>query len=237
MIHCICHFHLVFLNIPATAATQCWPPGNYSLPSSTDGCPSREAHKWVTEFHYSEVATSNMDQTTTARDLHLNLLGGVWGNSIFLSFCTINTSDSQMCDTRWPVGQYCIFKTGNGCPASHFTTGSTEWSIASNSAIGGTSAISSTGSTATINFCCSVSGSVTTGISLPNTEPFYLVRYGRNGCQRVEGMTATMEELVWHAPPQPTNNLNTPIHFSAGTYNLTLPLCYYTPKGLCGLVL
>lgn len=229
------------MNIPATAAAQCWPSGNYSLPSSTDGCPSTETHSWVAGFHYSEVDVKsfrNNTRTTTARDLHL--LGGVWDASVFLSFCTRSTLDSQLCDTstKWPVGQYCIFSTGNECPDNHFQRGSTEWAILPNSTrFGGTSAISSTDDTATVNFCCSVNGSVTTEISLPNTDAFYLMPSSGNVCQRVKGMEATMEALVWQASEQPRNNLSTPVLLESsqpvGTYKFTLPLCYYTSKGVC----
>ena len=105
-----------------------WPDGDYALPMSIYGCPELGSSDW--KYGYMNISFSHkVDLYERKLGLvgwnhsFLMLLGPYGPYSYQLNFCTKssggeNSSDSDA--TRWPAGQYSIYKTNNRCPTGEF---------------------------------------------------------------------------------------------------------------------
>nr|XP_034306860.1 uncharacterized protein LOC105323535 [Crassostrea gigas] len=204
----------------ASSSAVGWPSGTYSMITPKAGCPSG----WKLGWRYQDNEdTGNINSMTSNH--HFN---GFFFDDTIHYYCS-KTSYSG--SGSWPRGNYCIMRYGSSCP-SGFSSGSIYWDDEDSynmNGKGGYVPSGTYGSNTRINYCCRSDGSASSYISLPTTDPFYLMRYTSSICQRVSGMTVREEIITTDDEDTSNNNSVSGSHPKVtGTSNHRLYYCYYS---------
>nr|XP_011455971.2 uncharacterized protein LOC105348311 [Crassostrea gigas] len=211
---------LVTLLSLCVGLSEAWPSGTYSMVAPRTGCPSGFKVGW--RYQDNEDAGTQNRITT---DHHFQ---GFFFNDMISYYCSKTSSSGS---GSWPRGNYCIMRYGSHCP-SGFSSGSVYWDDEDTYNMNGKGGYLPSGSfdsDTRINYCCRSDGSSKSYISLPHTDPFYLMRY-TSSCQRVSGMSVREEVIEMDDEDTLNSDSVSGSHpMESGSGNHRLYYCYYTP--------
>jgi hypothetical protein len=207
-----------------------WPRGSYGLLQPQSGCPVGGVTIWESGWvrHHTESTDPNKDELSTENHLKQPILEKLGGNNFLTQRFCVKSSETSL-GPAWRKGSYCINKKGN-CP-DRFDEGFIKWTEEernSNRTCNGSlpdGIFNGTGIT-TISYCCRQDGSEDVPIYLPNSNPFYLYRYGGK-CQQVHGMSVTKEFVVFDTENRNSRDELGKVHPDGKIKNVRLELCYY----------
>ncbi|XP_048731684.2 uncharacterized protein LOC125648722 [Ostrea edulis] len=174
---------ILLVYLVSTISAVKWPRGTYTLMKPDTGCPAGWLEGWRLQDGEND---HNLNSIDTAHHFY-----GIYGNQprdFRFSFCTKDAHDFNA-DGLWPAGNYCIMRQGHTCP-SGFNYGTITWDDENTNNMNRRSGILPSGDygrDTTIHYCCRSDGYWMNYIKLPNTQPFFLIRY-TSICQTVEGM-------------------------------------------------
>lgn len=200
-----------------------WPNGTYGLPRPRAGCPPRSDDIfWETGWRFQDTE-DNKPSNKVSESFHMDAT--VDKDGLNKSFC-IATQDKG---TEWPKGQYCIYKKG-ACPK-----GLSEGYILfddedhkNQNKMGGTLPDGIYNKDTNISYCCRTDGDKLEPVTLPVSNPFYLLAYNTSECQQVNGAIATKEFIHYFTEDGDHNRdqMNGAYPYVKGK-NLTITYCYY----------
>eukprot|EP00794_Sanderia_malayensis_P012893 gene12893-14220_t len=168
-----------------------WPAGRYGLPQSINGCPSSRGFMWKRGYRYHDTED---DGTENQHSDNFHLASNFTEDGIRHDFCI---KDSEVGDSSWPAGKYCVYKRGSTCPAK-MKEGFVIWddeNTDNQNEAGGALPEGLYSDDTKILFCCMTDGHVDKPIRLPSDSDFFLFSYQSIKCQKVEGMKASSEFL------------------------------------------
>ena len=190
------------------------------------GCPSGGGkYPWHRGSRYQDTEDTR-NRNDESRPL---TLAGTFTSNIRTYFCT-KTSTAYDYGVNWPKGSYCIARKGGSCPTG-FSNGWISWDDEDSRNSNKVSGILPDGTynrNTRIDFCCRRDGFPTNKIILPRDRPFYLYRYGSDGCQRVTGMRYRQDWVKWDCEDWRTKNKRRGlIPYVNDWKNIRLFYCYY----------
>ncbi|XP_002160429.2 uncharacterized protein LOC100210996 [Hydra vulgaris] len=212
-----------------------WPSGSYGLPRPVSGCPQF----WKEGLRYHDTEDNN---SNNKHSVSLHLSGTVNEHGVRQEFCLKEESLFEEVDTKWPDGQYCIYKYGESCPKD-FTEGWVFWDDENQEDLDGGNTVK--GFTpegvyeldTLIYYCCIDKGNKNIPIELPLDLPFFLIAYKSKECQAVLGTTPVLEYIEWDDEDQGNTNAHSetasPFGVSENKMNTKIYYCYYNAGG-CG---
>ncbi|XP_033118811.1 uncharacterized protein LOC117118350 [Anneissia japonica] len=205
-----------------------WPQGTYGL-TQTEGkhvCPSTPGFTWHTGWRKHDTEKRNDWSDGN------HFVGPYWNNDMYDNFCMKHETKVTEYDWTWPDGQYCVYQAGSNCP-SNLKSGAIFWDDKNtgHDDFGGHLPKGTYNHDTKMYFCCQDDGFTTKEIYLPTDSPFYLFPYIADHCQKVAGMTASME-FFWFDNENTSND-----DYKFGYYPYSyghkghlIHYCYYTPK-------
>ena len=203
-----------------------WPDGPFALPEPWEGCPVGGRYE---SFVYQDNDDTNDNVENAVSPGYHILLYQDYDYTEF-SFCNFNSVSGS---GPWPNGSYCIVKLGTSCP-SGFKEGYLFWDDENDNndnRAGGNIPAGTFDSNTLIKYCCRSDGDIATPISLPNVEPYLLLRQSADGCQQVQGMSVSSEWVF--TDDENDCNLNQKsgsIPYVQGIRDFRVYYCYYTPQ-------
>ena len=85
-----------------------WPKGSYALPRPKSGCPITSGNTWKFGSRLYDIKFASSTN---------NYLRNTVSSLFFVeNFCSRSPSIERS-EANFPRGQYCVYKTGNSCPA------------------------------------------------------------------------------------------------------------------------
>ena len=200
------------------------------------GCPKADGFSWDTGYIYQDLEDDRC-RTTASSSFHLQAEVKSSGD-VRRSFCmkTNRSSATDFGRSKWPFGQYCIYKKGSACPKG-LQEGWVLWDDENGK--DGVNLNFQSGSVPNGNynqdtkiyFCCQTVGSSSTPVELPIDKPFYLIAFNNKQCQEVLKAIHTMEFIRYDT--ENTNNhdkQNYPYPYSADLHLPYIYYCYYQGK-------
>lgn len=187
------------MHIDNTTVALAWPDGTYGLPRARTGCPDQKGLSFSTGWRLHDTEDVHADNTWASE---LNVAGWFHRNDIKRDFCM--KKKYKATDVYhiggWPRGYYCIYKF-RSCPPE-FKEGWIFWDDEdhqNHNRVNRTVPDGIYNANTNISYCCrnDEPNGYTWPISLPNSNPFYLIRVG-GFCQFVRGMNLKMEWIRWH---------------------------------------
>jgi hypothetical protein len=211
-----------------SGVVRLWPRGTYGLLQPQSGCPVDGVTTWESGWvrYHTESLDGNIDQVSEGSHLKQPVLE-MKNRQHFLTqhFCMKNSS--SYLGPNWPNGSYCISKKRD-CP-DNFDVGYVTWDEEdTNYNARSNGSLPDNQHSANVNFlyCCRQDGPADVSIYLPNSDPFYLYRYGGK-CQQVHDMSVTEEFVVFDTENTGNHDKFGTVHPDGNINNLRLELCYY----------
>ncbi|XP_065071063.1 uncharacterized protein LOC135695808 [Rhopilema esculentum] len=212
-----------------------WPKGRYGLPRTIHGCPVSKGFVWKEGYRYHDTED---DGTENEHSDNFHLASNFTEDGIRHEFCI---KDSDIGDSEWPPGKYCIYKKGPECPGS-MIEGFVIWddeNTDNQNERGGALPEGLYSDDTKIYFCCQTEGAVNKPIELPTEKDFLLFSFQSTKCQKVRNMKSSSEFLKFDDEDHGN------IDYEGGAYpygihkaqkDHMLFLCYYEPdnKALSG---
>lgn len=199
-----------------------WSIGTYTFVKPRSGCPPDWLEGWTDQ--------DNEDSHNSNSISYGHHFAGSFGRNMKFYYCTKNPNIG-MNGGLWPGGNYCILQHGESCPVG-FQPGSVYWDdedSRNGNSHGGVLPTGSYGRNTKINYCCRDDGQYNTPIALPNSRPFYLLRF-TSPCQMVKGMYVREESVDFDDEDHNNKNSATGKHplGTGGGRNQRLMYCYYS---------
>ncbi|CAL4081312.1 unnamed protein product [Meganyctiphanes norvegica] len=146
-------------------------------------------------------------------------------------FCIKTNTEGE----PWPKGDYCIYMYQKSCPTD-FGEGSIYFDDEDHknkNGYGGTLPSGGYDKNTSYRYCCKNDGDPDIEILLPTTHDFFLFPHS-SGCQRVYGMTSSMEYLHFdtqdHKDDSNVSGMHPKVDIGSGSAkNPTVYYCFYTP--------
>ncbi|XP_056001799.1 uncharacterized protein LOC130048773 [Ostrea edulis] len=210
-----------------------WPKGTYTLVKPKSGCPSGWLEGWRNQDNEDYVNRNSVTYNADNYQHHFFGIDGTHPKNINISYCTKDPNDVNE-EGNWPKGSYCILKHGSTCPDGAFQSGYVIWDDEDSNnenSKGGELPSGSFDWNTRIDYCCRSDSPFYTGIQLPTSKPFYLLKHkDSHFCPSVIGMSVR-EEYVY-TDDENDDNINS-VHGShpygpfSGGRNHKLYYCYY----------
>ena len=203
-----------------------WPSGGFGLLKPNSGCPLTNLDaKWSEGYkkYHTESVDLNHDNVTYGHHLAKPALevSQPGKHFVYMHFCVSNNVNSL--DEPWPVGAYCINRVASKCPAD-FASGFIDFDEEDTEYEGTRHGILPD----MLFFCCRNDGSPDTPVTLPNSMPFYLYRFGGK-CQQVTGMQVTPERILFDTENSPNKDwYENEFHPDGKIADVEMELCYYS---------
>ena len=228
-----CNLWCVSYTDPSVRIPNAWPDGAYTLPMARSGCPSGGGkYRWHTGNRFQDTNHKNR----FSRPLSL---AGYFNRNVRTYFCT-KTDTTYDYGIEWPKGSYCIARKGGSCP-DDFEDGWISWDDKgkrNRNTVTGILPDGTYNKDTRIDFCCRRDGFATNKIILPTDKPFYLYRYGSDGCQWVAGMRHRQDWVKWDCEGTRHNKKLGVIPYVNNWKDIRLFYCYYywfwTETGIAG---
>ncbi len=221
------------IKVPVT-----WPDGFYGIPKPVAGCPfTNSKFTWSTgtRRHDTEDDDANNYWTSGVQ----SVLGGMSQSSdsyMQVEWC-VKTMTSGDTGYKWPPGSYCIGQKQWSCPkgfsdANIFHQGYFKWDDEDDNNKNSFWGVIPDGwftHDTGMDFCCRNDRHPANTIHLPTDSPFFLLRSHIDGCQVVNGRTATMYQVRWD--DEDDNNKDqrwgTHPYDDGGSQDHRIYFCYY----------
>lgn len=199
-----------------------WPIGTYTLVKPRSGCPPDWMEGWTDQDNEDSHNSNSMS--------YGHHFAGSFGGNMKFYYCTKNPNIGVN-GGLWPGGNYCILQHGESCPVG-FQPGSVYWDdedSRNNNSHGGVLPTGFYGRNTKINYCCRDDGQYNTSIALPNSRPFYLLRF-TSPCQMIKGMYVREESVDFDDEDHNNENYASGKHplGTGGGRNQRLMYCYYS---------
>ena len=191
------------------------------------GCPKSDTFTWRTGYRTAEMEDKN-NKNGHSTNFHLKSV--VRKPEITRYFCVKNSTKTDNSRGHWPNGKYCIYKKGLTCPPG-FLEGYVRWddnngnNSSNRNSIAGELPSGDYNQDTLIYFCCMTTGSPFKRVSLPVTEPFYLLAFQSTSCQEVQGAVFSLEYIVFDT--ENTNNHDATMYPFPHAANSAEPMIYY----------
>ncbi|XP_046841756.1 uncharacterized protein LOC124435755 isoform X2 [Xenia sp. Carnegie-2017] len=174
-----------------------WPLGSYTLPKPKSGCPNTASLTWKEAWRFQDLENDARQESNFSTHFHMD--ANLRNNDIKRSFCT---SLNENVLEPWPKGSYCIYRNSNYCPPDmkegyiEFFDEQTNNSNKIHNYFYLPDGLYF-GPFTRLLFCCKTAGSWYQSIELPTENPFYLMPYGSQNCQRVKGAISSLEHIIY----------------------------------------
>lgn len=202
----------------------------YGLPMPKSGCPKSNGFYWNAGYIFQDLEDTD-SLTSVSPNSHLQ--GWVQGD-VVQYYCIKNNASAAVDSSRsrWPSGEYCIYKKGASCPKGMFS-GSVLWD--DENSLTGKNKNKNAGvlpegvynQDTKIFFCCQTTGSRNYPIELPISSPFYLMAFTPE-CQEVLNTIHTLEYITYDTEDDNNHDQKKfPYPYGVSFLEPTIYYCYY----------